>query len=98
MTIRELTRPRRRQMVHAVITIAAGKAKQRSCGRRMVGGPPPLGRVLRIHVVTSGSGMREPTRPAGRTCHRWRPPAQVMFPEFRLDESIENVAYLRCAR
>jgi hypothetical protein len=25
-------------------------------------------------------------------------PARVMFPGFRLDEPIENVAYLQCAR
>jgi hypothetical protein len=68
MTIRELTDLVDANGLHAAITIAAGNAEQRSRGRRM------LGRVLRIHVVTSGGlGRVKRTRPAGRTCHRWRP-------------------------
>jgi len=61
MTIRELTDLVDHNGLHAAITIAAGKAEQRSRGCRMV----EARRRLRIHVVTSGLGWVKPTRPAG---------------------------------
>ena len=66
MTIRELTDLVDVNGLHAAITIAAGKAEQRSRGRRMVEARRRLVGHYKSMWWRRGSGMRE-TQPAGGT-------------------------------